>query len=138
VLLHAVWSLRRARQVARHGTVGIGAVEGMLERAQKQGSTRIWRVRIDDESGSWRLRGRFPVGAGQPLHLPGGRVLVLVVRGQRVGLVLRQDLWPLKLRDDDVERVAAVLRELAPDAGWRTTATAKGTRLTCTPNVAVP
>lgn len=130
-----VRALRLARRVAPDGIALLGTLRGQTTSTWKgQLQARHYRVEVEREGKTWTVRAAFPAGSGSPLPLPGKLTLVLVpAHGAARGLVLRQDFWPLRLDDDEVERAAAVLQQLDPDAGWRVSSTSKGKRVTCRP-----
>lgn len=136
--VRAVRLLRAARRVAPDGEAVVGVIEDSRLRSGRHESSTIHRVRVDLGDGrSFRVSASYPVGAGRPLVLPGRRVLLLVARGEHPGgLVLRQDLWPLRLSDEQVQHACDVFRQVAPGLGWRTTQTVKGLRLSCDPRAA--
>ena len=128
----AVRLLRTAQRVAPDGTAAIGTIEGTKQHEGRYESSTSYRVRVELADGrSINVRASYLKRAGRPLTLPGRRVLLLVGTGGREGLVLRQDLWPLRLSDDAVAHACEVLQRVDPDAGWRTTTTLKGLRLSC-------
>ena len=126
--------LRLARSVASHGTEAFGTLVGTKAHHRKGRLTaKSYRVRLDGADGVGRhTTASFPAGAGRPLFLPNDRVLVLcAAENPGRALVLRQDLWPLWLTDEQVSRACAILQRLDPTAGWRTTMTTRGMRMTC-------
>lgn len=129
--LRAIRLLRIARRVTSNGVAALGVVESHRVVENERRSSTVYRVVVENDDGrTWRVSASYPKGAGRPLTLPGRRVLLLVGEGDaREGLVLRQDLWPLRLSDEAVQHACDVLRQIDPDAGWRTSSTVKGLRL---------
>jgi len=129
--LRAVLLLRMARRVTPNGVAALGVVESHRVVENERRSSTVYRVVVENDDGrTWRVSASYPKGAGRPLTLPGRRVLLLVGEGDaREGLVLRQDLWPLRLSDEAVQHACDVLQRIDPEAGWRTSSTVKGLRL---------
>jgi hypothetical protein len=132
--------LRLARDVAADGVVRLGKWLGHERKTDRRHRLAALRHRIrvtSPEGRQYDVHATFPAGAGAPLMLPGKRAVVIVpADGARTALVLRQDLWPLHLRDDDAARTSELLQQVDPDAGWRTSMTTRGLRVSCRPRFA--
>jgi hypothetical protein len=129
--------LRLARDVAADGVVRLGTWLGHERKTDRRHKLAALRHRIrvaTPEGRQYDVYATFPAGAGAPLILPGKRAVVIVpADGARSALVLRQDLWPLHLRDEDAARTGELLHQVDPDAGWRTSMTTRGLRVSCRP-----
>src|SRR5262249_29045896 len=78
-----------------------------------------------------RVTAVFPSRLGRPFFVRGGsHALALVVEDlPEQALVLREDLWPLLLSDEQRENVCKRLRQVDPDGGWRLARSRSGLRL---------
>jgi hypothetical protein len=135
--VRALAQLRLARLVAREGSEALGVFESAHDhhRHGRLLATR-YRVRVTGADGeARRITVSYPPQQGRPLFLPNKRVLLLVAAHGVRALVLRHDLWPLWLTDEQLQRAVSILQRIDPTAGWRVAPAKGGLRLTCSPKV---